>query len=152
MRIVCLCITLKQNDANSVMLMQHHTVSHWSSHLHFTVSENVTVMTIKTSWLTLIHKFLHVWTQQWNKIIKWTYSELACWEPREPVAGRISVVMLWRCWRWCHRKYHMSTSESLPALIIFGHLYFRNKHTHTRTKIHSPQGICSQTFISVTHT
>lgn len=29
-------------------------------------------------------------------------------------------------------KYHMSASESLPALIILGHLYFRNNKTHTR--------------------
>lgn len=39
---------------------------------------------------------------------------------QQAVAGEISAPRQWRSERWCHRKYHMSASESLPALIIFG--------------------------------
>lgn len=42
-------------------------------------------------------------------------------------------------------------SHSLHSLFLV-RLYFRNNKTHTRAKMHSPRGICSQTFIGVTHT
>lgn len=41
-------------------------------------------------------------------------------------------------------------SHCLRSLFL-ARLYFRNNKTCAHTGIHSPQGICSQTFISVTH-
>lgn len=41
-------------------------------------------------------------------------------------------------------------SHCLRSLFLV-RLYFRNNKTCAHTGIHSPQGICSQTFISVTH-
>lgn len=59
-------------------------------------------------------------------------------ERREAVAGEISAPRQWRSERWCHRKYHMSASESLPALIIFGPPFILETTTTTTSNIRTP--------------